>query len=138
MDALTFTAEQGLWGVLIGSFLSATVLPGGSEALLYGFVQAHPADTATAIFWATVGNTFGGMTSWACGRYLPRWQKLEKLPHLDAVRRWGSAALLLSWVPLIGDALCIAAGWLRLHWLPCLLCMAIGKAVRYAVVAGLA
>ena len=43
--------------------------------------------------------------------------------------------LLLAWAPLIGDALCVAAGWLRLHWLPCCLFMAIGKFVRYWLVA---
>lgn len=70
-----------------------------------------------------------------CGRYLPRWQRIETLPQKPAIERWGSPALLLSWLPLIGDALCLAAGWLRLHWLPCCcFFMAAGKFARYWLV----
>ncbi|MGB4066027.1 MAG: YqaA family protein [Azonexus sp.] len=135
MEWLNVTAESGLWGLLVASFLSATVLPGGSEALLWGFLHLHPAEYGLALMLTTLGNTAGGMTSWWCGRYLPRWQKLENLPHRDQLERWGSPALLLAWAPLIGDALCLAAGWLRLHWLPCCLFMAIGKFARYWLVA---
>ena len=135
MEWLNVTAESGLWGLLAASFLSATVLPGGSEALLWGFLQQHPGDYGPALALATVGNTVGGMTSWWGGRYLPRWQRLQTLPHKAQLERWGSPALLLAWAPLIGDALCVGAGWLRLHWLPCCLFMAIGKFVRYWLVA---
>jgi membrane protein YqaA with SNARE-associated domain len=135
VEWLNVTAESGLWGLLATSFLSATVLPGGSEALLWGFLHLHPAEMWPALALSTVGNTAGGMTSWWCGRYLPRWQKLENLPHRDKLERWGSPALLLAWAPLIGDALCLAAGWLRLHWLPCCLFMAVGKLARYWLVA---
>lgn len=135
MEWLNVTAEWGLGGLLLGSFLSATLLPGGSEALLWGFLQLHPESLAPALALATLGNTAGGMTSWWCGRFLPRWQRLETLPHRDKLARWGSSALLLAWAPIVGDALCVAAGWLRLHWLPCCLFMAVGKFVRYWVVA---
>ena len=135
MEWLNVTAESGLWGLLAASFLSATVLPGGSEALLWGFLKRHPGEFGPALLLATLGNTAGGMTSWWCGRFLPRWQRLESLPHKDKLEHWGSPALLLAWAPLIGDALCVAAGWLRLHWLPCCLFMAIGKFVRYWLVA---
>ena len=87
-----------------------------------------------ALGLATLGNTAGGMTTWWCGRYLPRWQKLENLPHREKLERWGSPTLLLSWLPLVGDALCLAAGWLRIHWLPCCMFMAAGKFVRYWLV----
>jgi membrane protein YqaA with SNARE-associated domain len=135
VEWLNVTAESGLWGLLVASFLSATVLPGGSEALLWGFLRLHPTEYSSALMLATLGNTAGGMTSWWCGRFLPRWQKLENMPHRDQLERWGSPALLLAWAPLIGDALCVAAGWLRLHWLPCCLFMAIGKFARYWLVA---
>ncbi len=135
MEWLNVTAESGLWGLLGASFLSATVLPGGSEALLWGFLRLHPEQYATALVLVTLGNTAGGMTTWWCGRYLPRWQRLETLPHKAALERWGSPALLLAWAPLVGDALCLAAGWLRLHWLPCCAFMAIGKLARYWLVA---
>ncbi len=135
MEWLNVTAESGLWGLLAASFLSATVLPGGSEALLWGFLKLHPNEYGAALAIATLGNTAGGMTSWWCGYALPHWKKLETLPYKEKLERWGSPALLLAWAPLIGDALCFAAGWLRLHWLPCCLFMALGKFARYWLVA---
>ena len=135
MDWLNISAEAGLWGLFVASFLSATLLPGGSEALLVGLLHLHPGEAVPAVLLATVGNTLGGMTSWACGRWLPKWQRMETLPQLERVRRWGTPALLLAWAPLIGDALCVAAGWLRLHWLSCALFMAVGKFARYALLA---
>ena len=135
MEWLNVTAEQGLAGLFLASFLASTVLPGGSEAVLWGFVHLHPEQWSLALLLATVGNTAGGLTSWWCGRYLPRWQRLENLPYKDRLAQWGSPALLFSWLPLVGDALCVAAGWLRLNWLPCALFMALGKAARYWLVA---
>ena len=135
MEWLDVTAESGLWGLLLASFLAATLLPGGSEALLWGFLELHPGAQASALALVTLGNTAGGMTSWWCGRVLPKWQRLENAPHSGKVIRWGSPVLLLAWAPLIGDPLCVAAGWLRLHWLPCCAFMATGKLARYWLVA---
>lgn len=134
MEWLNVTAEQGLWGIFVSSFLAATILPGGSELLLFGFLKLHPAEFWPALGLATLGNTLGGMSTYACGRFLPKWQRLDTLPHKARLARWGPAALLLSWVPLSGDALCLAAGWLKLPWLPCLLLMALGKALRYTLI----
>lgn len=135
MEWVNVTAEQGLAGLFLSSFLAATLLPGGSEAVLWGFLQLHPEQKSTALALATLGNTLGGMTSWACGSFLSRWQRLDRLPQMHHLQRWGSPALLFSWLPLVGDALCVAAGWLRLHWLPCCLFMALGKFARYWLVA---
>jgi membrane protein YqaA with SNARE-associated domain len=135
VEWLNVTAESGLLGLLLASFLSATVLPGGSEVLLWGFLQLHPGELWPALGLMTLGNTAGGMTSWWCGRYLPRWRKLDTLPHHEHLLRWGSLTLLFSWLPLVGDALCLAAGWLKLPWLPCCLAMALGKFLRYYLLA---
>ena len=135
MEWLNVTAESGLGGLLLSSFLSATVLPGGSEVLLWAFLQAYPAEVWPALCLMTLGNTAGGMTSWWCGRYLPRWQALDTMPGHSHLLRWGSPLLLFSWVPILGDALCLAAGWLGLRWIPCCLFMAIGKFVRYYLLA---
>ncbi|MFV5212290.1 YqaA family protein [Azonexus caeni] len=129
-----FDPGAGLWGLGLYSLLAATLLPGGSELALYAFLKYAPTQAHPALLVATLGNTLGGLISWACGRFLPRWQRVERLPQVDRLRRWGAAALLFSWLPLIGDALCIAAGWLRLHWLPCALFMALGKFARYWLV----
>jgi membrane protein YqaA with SNARE-associated domain len=135
-----FTAEAGLAGLFLASFLSATLLPGGSEAVLFAFVMLHPEQTAAALVLATLGNTLGGMSTYVMGRWLPEPQRAgtgdaaRKEKYLAALRRHGTPALVLAWAPIIGDALCAAAGWLRLPWLPCALWMATGKAVRYMLV----
>ena len=120
-----------LWALFTGSFLAATLLPGGSEAVLYAVISAHPQSVAAALAVATLGNTLGGMTSYALGRLIPQTKPLR---GLDAVRRYGSPALLLAWVPFLGDPLCVAAGWLRLNAALSALFMAIGKFARYWVI----
>jgi len=60
----------------------------------------------------------------------------QQLKHVEKVRSYGAPSLLFAWVPpLIGDALCLAAGWLRLNWWQAALFMAIGKFARYWVIA---
>jgi membrane protein YqaA with SNARE-associated domain len=75
------------------------------------------------------------MSSYLIGRLLPQKQEIKGIAH---VKRYGAAALLLAWVPLIGDPLCVAAGWLRLNPWWSMLAMAVGKFARYLLVAGLA
>lgn len=130
-----FDPQYGLWGLGVYSFLAATLLPGGSEVALFALLKAQPALAWPAMAVATAGNTLGGMFSWWCGYALPRWRRLDSLPACRHLERWGSPLLLFAWLPLIGDALCLAAGWLRLHWLPCGLAMGIGKFARYWLVA---
>lgn len=131
-----FTAEAGLAGLFLASFLSATLLPGGSEVVLFALVKLHPEQTLPALLLATIGNTLGGMTTYFMGRLLPEKVGTDStvMKRLDALRKHGAPLLLLAWTPIVGDALCAAAGWLRLPWLPCALWMALGKAARYALV----
>lgn len=133
MDAL-LTPEAGIAGLFLYALLAATLLPGGSEIALFAFVHTNPERVLAAFAAATLGNTLGGLVSWACGRFLPKWQRLESVPHIATVRRFGNAALLFAWVPLVGDLLCVGAGWLRTDWRNALVFLAIGKAARYAVV----
>src|SRR5688500_3868922 len=100
-------AAASLWALFAASFLAATVLPGGSEAVLFGVLRLEPGLAPAAIGVATVGNTLGGLSSYVIGRVLPR---NRPLPGLAAVQRYGAPALIFSWVPIIGDALCVAAG----------------------------
>jgi len=103
--------------------------------VLFGVIRLHPQQLGAAIAVATLGNTLGGMSSYLIGRVIP--QK-ETIKGLDWVRRFGAAALLLAWVPVIGDPLCVAAGWLRVNpWLSAF-SMAIGKLARYMIVARIA
>lgn len=122
------------------SFLAATLLPGGSEAVLVGVLLAYPELYWPALQVATLGNTLGGMSSYLIGRLLPDEQALSKrigrhIHGLEWTRRHGAPILFLSWLPVIGDVLCVAAGWLRIHWLPAALFIAAGKFVRYWVIA---
>lgn len=126
--------EAGLWALFASSFLAATLLPGGSEAVLFAFLKLHPGERWAALAIATLGNTLGGMSSYLVGRILP---PKKDLPGLPAVQKYGAPALLLSWVPIIGDPLCVAAGWLRLSPWWCAAFMAIGKLARYVAVAAL-
>lgn len=121
-----------LGSLLVSAFLAATLLPGGSEAALAGLLLLRPELTLPAILIATLGNTAGGMSTYALGRLLPR---KELPPRLELVRRYGSVSLVLSWLPLLGDGLCAAAGLLRLNGFACLVWMAIGKGARYLVLA---
>ncbi len=134
MDALTgwISSDLSLWGLFISSFFAATLLPGGSEAVLFGVLKAYPETLWTALLIATIGNTLGGMVTFGMGWLLPQTQQLK---HVEKLRRYGTPALLLAWVPLIGDALCLAAGWLRLNPWQAALFMAIGKLARYGLIA---
>ena len=126
--------EAGLGAVLLVSFLSATLLPGGSELVFAGFLARHPEQWLAAWVLASVGNTAGGMSTYLLARLLPRPQVPARVNWL---RRHGTPVLLLAWAPVIGDALCAAAGWLRLDWRASLIWMALGKAARYALIASL-
>ncbi|MFA5825998.1 MAG: DedA family protein [Gallionellaceae bacterium] len=134
MDTLThlFTNDLSLWGLFLSSLLGATLLPGGSELVLIGVLKLHPELFWPALLLGTLGNTLGGMISFGMGWMLPQTQQLK---HVEKVRHYGAPALLLAWAPLIGDALCVAGGWLRLNPLYAALFMLIGKFARYAVVA---
>ncbi len=127
--------SESLIALFASSFLAATLLPGGSEVVLFGVLRLHPEQFWPALGVATLGNTLGGMSSYLIGRIIPPKQNLRGLP---SARKYGAPVLLLSWVPILGDPLCVAAGWLRLDpWLSALF-IALGKFARYAVIAALA
>lgn len=126
------TLAASLFALFTSSLLGATLLPGGSEIVLFALLQSYPDALYLALLVATLGNTIGGMISFGMGRVLP---PNKSLPHIEKVERYGTPALLLAWTPLLGDALCLAAGWLRLSWWQAMLFMAVGKFTRYALIA---
>jgi len=126
------TETASLTSLFFSSFLAATLLPGGSEAVLFAVIKTQPETFWLALALATVGNTLGGMVSFGMGWLLPQTQQLK---HVEKVRNYGTSALLFAWAPFVGDALCLAAGWLRLNPWQAALFMAIGKLVRYGIVA---
>ena len=127
-----FTSDLSLYGLFLSSLLGATLLPGGSELVLVGVLRLHPELFWPAILLGTLGNTLGGMVTFGMGFLLPQTRQLK---HVEQLRRYGTPALLLAWAPIIGDALCLTAGWLRLDPWRAALFMAIGKLARYLLIA---
>ncbi|HEX7891890.1 MAG TPA: YqaA family protein [Ramlibacter sp.] len=128
----------GLATLFVVSFISATLVPLGSEPALYGLLRLNPELFWSAIFVATVGNTLGGMVDWWLG--YGAHEVADKYSHsrshlkaLDFLQRLGPKACLLAWLPVVGDPLCAVAGWLRMPFWPCSLYMLIGKFLRYLV-----
>lgn len=136
--------DYSLPGLFITAFISSTLFPGGSEAMV--IYMATQGDVPIAQIWwvASLGNTLGGMTSWLLGYWLAHRYpaktlvKSDQLRALHWIQRWGSPVLLLSWLPVVGDPLCVVAGWLRMHWLVSLCMIGTGKAIRYGVLLYLA
>lgn len=136
----SLSEDWGLWGLFLSALLSSTLLPGGSEAVLAALrLQTQHAPLALLLA-ATAGNTLGGLSSWLIGRLAARRWPAERLgkPTQQRAVRWlerhGSPLLLLAWLPVIGDPLCLAAGWLRIGFWPALAFIAVGKAARYGVI----
>ena len=131
---------MSLWFLFFSAFISSTLFPGGSEAVLAYLASEAEHPLFLLVTVATLGNTLGAMTSWGIGwlisiRYSA--EKLSKASQQKAVARlqkYGSPVLLLSWLPVVGDPLCVAAGWLRIHWLHSLLFITVGKLLRYVVI----
>lgn len=134
--ALLALPQYGLSTVFIAAFVSATLLPVGSEPILFGLLRLNPDMFWPAIGMATLGNTLGGALDWWMGygahkvadKYAHSKHHVRVLAWLE---RLGPKACLLSWLPLVGDPLCAVAGWLQLPFWPCLVYMAIGKFARY-------
>ena len=128
-------ATVGLPAVFIVATVSATLIPMGSEPVLFAYVSLNPQDYWLAIAVATVGNTIGGMINWWLGLLARNTYESLKGETNSRAQAWleqkGPPMLLLSWLPAIGDPLCLVAGWLRFNWLQCLIFMAIGKLLRY-------
>lgn len=121
------------------SLLSATLLPMGSEALLLFYGQNT--ELILAILWivASIGNTAGACVNWWLGRYLQRFQGRPWFPcSVSQLKRaqqhfakYGLLSLLFSWLPIVGDPLCLVAGTLKTPFLHFLILVFIGKTTRY-------
>ncbi|MDT9000301.1 YqaA family protein [Paucibacter sp. APW11] len=127
----------GLAAVFVVALVSATLLPLGSEPMVFAVVKANAAMFWPVVLVATAGNTLGGAITWWMGWGAERvYERSTQHPPAQAralawLQRFGARACLLSWLPVVGDPLCAVAGWLRLPFWPCLAYMAIGKFLRY-------
>jgi len=133
------TPEIGLVVLFVCAILAATLLPLGSEPVLLALLAFYPELVWPSLLVATVGNTLGGAIGWWMGYGAERWmaKRLNQdrvtvhMRALNWLERIGPPACLGAWLPIIGDPLCVVAGYLRLPFWPCLAYMAIGKCLRY-------
>jgi membrane protein YqaA with SNARE-associated domain len=134
--ALLALPQFGLSTLFLAAFISATLLPVGSEPALFGLLKLNPDLYWSAILVATAGNTLGGMLDWWMGYGAHK--VADKYSHshahlkaLDVLERLGPKACLLAWLPIVGDPLCAVAGWLKMPFWPCVGYMIVGKFLRY-------
>lgn len=144
MELFTGWAQAGLPALFLACLLAATVLPFSSEALLAAMALG-PWGTLPLLLTASIGNTLGGLTNYALGRWIPegklmRWLRADPAKAerwKGHVQRFGVWSALLCWLPVVGDPLAMALGLFRVRFVPVVLLMFLGKAMRYAVVISL-
>ncbi len=134
-------SSLGVFGLFASAFISSTLAPGGSEAVLAYLVNQRQTPIPALLIAATIGNTLGALTTWWLGSWAAKRYPIENLQDpkrcqaIQSVRRFGVPILLLSWLPVVGDGFCFAAGWLRLSFTGSVLAIALGKLGRYAAIA---
>ncbi len=137
---LSFLAlpRVGLSSVFIVSLVAATLLPLGSEPVVFAVVKANSALFWPVILVATAGNTLGGMIDYWMGYGAKQlFAKERKSRWFGWLERFGARTMLLAWVPIIGDPICTLAGWLRIPFWPSVFYMAAGKFLRYLTITSL-
>lgn len=126
--------------LFFSGFTSATLLPGSSEALFLFLLSQQSWNTGLLILIVGVGNSLGGMTNWVLGIlfrkgfYKDKNKEIEDKYHFKAeqwLKKYGTPVLFFSFLPIIGDPLCLVAGLVKTHWLKTLLYISAGKFFRY-------
>ena len=132
-----------LGGLALSAFLAATFLPGTTEAVLTGLILTSEIEIGLLVAVASLFNVLGSVVNYGIGMALERFRGTRWMPVSEQslervqgwVRRYGSWVLLLSWLPFVGDALPVAAGFMRVPPLVAFPLIAIGKTLRFVVVA---
>jgi membrane protein YqaA with SNARE-associated domain len=126
--------EVGLTSAFLISFISATLVPLGSEPAVFAVVKADASQFWAVIAVATVGNTLGGVVNYWMGFGAHEAFAKERKTHwFGWLERFGAKAMILTWLPGIGDPISTLGGWLKLPFWPCVAYMAVGKFMRYVV-----
>jgi membrane protein YqaA with SNARE-associated domain len=136
--AMLALPKFGLSTVFVVSFISATLLPLGSEPVVFGLLKLNPDLFWQTILVATAGNTLGGAVDWWMGygahNAVDKYKgSSTHTKALSWLARLGPKACIFSFLPAVGDPLCAVAGWLKLPFWPCVAYMAIGKFLRYVI-----
>jgi len=131
-------------GLFLSAFVAATILPAQSETVLGVLLVAGSYNTGVLIAVASVGNVLGSVVNYLLGRFAVRYQDRRWFPvgadALSRAQKWyaryGRWSLLLSWVPIVGDPITVAAGVMREPFWRFLMLVTIAKVGRYMVLAG--
>lgn len=124
--------EIGLTSVFIISFISATLLPMGSEPAVFAVIKADPNMFWPVMLVGTVGNTLGGVINYWMGYGAHEaFAKERKSRWFAWLERFGAKTMFLTWLPGVGDPISTLGGWLKLPFWPCVGYMAAGKLLRY-------
>lgn len=133
--------EYGYWGLLLASFLAATVLPFSSEVVFAALI-AGGMDIVTSIIFATIGNAAGGATCYYLGRlgkteWLVKWFRI-KPEKIERTIQWlhGKGAVMgfFGFLPVVGDGMLVALGYMRANSPVVMITMTIGKFLRYLLI----
>jgi membrane protein YqaA with SNARE-associated domain len=126
--------KNGLASVFVVAFVSATLLPLGSEPAVFGYLKLNPEQFWLTIVIATIGNTLGGVVDYWLGRGAKKAMSSKaESRYLKWFKRLGPKAMFFSFLPAVGDPLCAVGGWLRLPFWQCVAWMTLGKFARYVV-----
>ena len=138
---MEFFEQFGYYGLFFCSFLSATVLPLSSEALVAGMLIAG-ANPLYVFVFATLGNWLGSVGTYGIGwlgklRWIEKWFKVshEKIKKQQrAIQKYGSWLSLVVWLPIVGDLFALALGFYKASPNKCIPFMLIGKAARFLTI----
>ncbi|MCU7835850.1 MAG: DedA family protein [gamma proteobacterium symbiont of Taylorina sp.] len=131
---------MALLTLFFSAFTSATLLPGSSEALFLLMLSQGSWSAGMLIIIAGAGNSLGGMSNWILGLLIRKGLYKSKRHNINgkyytAAENWfnkfGSPALLFSFLPIIGDPLCFVAGFIKIHWFKAMIFISLGKFMRY-------
>ena len=133
--------EYGYWGLFMAAFLSGTVIPLSSEAVLVGLLIAG-IDPVWSLLIATIGNWIGGMTTFWIGQlgnlewiekyFRVKHEKLLEWEH--KVEKYGAYFAILGWLPILGNVIVLALGFFHARMIPSAWWLLVGKTIRYAVI----
>jgi len=133
--------EYGYIGLFIASFLAATILPFGSEVVFAGLI-AMGMNAWGCVIVASVGNWLGGMTNYFLGRlgkieWIEKYLKVDRA-KIDKMQRWlegkGAIMAFFSFMPVVGDIIALALGYMRANVYVVNIAMFLGKFARYVLI----
>lgn len=134
-------AEYGYIGLFLASFLAATILPFGSEVVFAALIAGGLNPWACVII-ASVGNWLGGMTNYYLGRlgkteWIEKYLKIKK-EKIEKIEKWlqgkGSGMAFFSFLPVVGDIIALALGYMRANIYIVNFTMFAGKFLRYVAI----